>query len=313
VTRAALVFVGCVTVLVVAPLFIDPYWLRVLTEALMYAIVTQGLNVIVGLTGYHAFGNASFFGIGAYATGVFMVLGLPFALALALALVVCAAVAALIGWPVLRLRGHYFAIATVALNLALIDAVPNIGGVTGGAAGLALPLSDLDPGPLYVLLYFVMLGGMIAATGLVALITRSRLGYALRAIRDSERAAGVMGINTTTAKVAAWSISAAITGFAGGVWAYWITFIEPGSAFDPANGVRAYIMLILGGMGSLFGPVFGAFFLQFLTTLIWGSFLKGHQLILGVLIVVVCLAAPNGLGLALRGWWRKLRMGRAHA
>ena len=311
--RAALLFAGCVALLLVAPLVVDPYWLRVVTEALMYAIVTQGLNVIVGLTGYHAFGNAAFFGIGAYATGIFMVLGLPFALALALAPVVCAVVAALIGWPVLRLRGHYFAVATVALNLALIDAVPNIGGVTGGASGLALPLSDLDPGPLYVLLYYVMLGGMVAATALVAFILRTRLGYALRAIRDSERAAGVMGINTTAAKVAAWSISAAITGFAGGVWAYWITFIEPGSAFDPAIGVRAYIMLILGGMGSLFGPVFGAFFLQFLTTLIWSSFLKGHQLILGVLIVVVCLAAPNGLGVALRRWSRQRRMTRADA
>ena len=300
--------VAALTLLLMAgPFLVDAYWLRILTSVFMYAIVTQGLNVIVGLTGYHAFGNAAFFGIGAYAAGVAMQLGLPFPLALACAPPVCAVVAAALGWPILRLRGHYFAIATVALNLAMIEVIPAIGGVTGGAEGLALPLSDWEPGPLYIAIYWTMLAGMIAATLLVAWLLRTRLGYALRAIRDSERAAAVVGIDTRRAKVAAWAISAAITGFAGGVWAYWITFIEPGSAFDPAIGVRAYIMLILGGMGSVLGPVFGAFFLELLSTLIWANMLRGHQLILGVLIVAVCLAAPNGLIDAVQRARRTLR------
>jgi branched-chain amino acid transport system permease protein len=117
----------------------------------------------------------------------------------------------------------------------------------------------------------------------------------LRAIRDSERAAAVMGINTTKAKVFAWAISAAMTGFAGGVWAYWITFIEPSSAFDPGVGVKAYIMLIIGGMGSILGPVIGAFLLEIVSTLVWGSFLQAHQLILGLLIIIICIVAPNGI------------------
>ncbi len=288
-----------------APAAIDSYWLRVLTGVFMYAIVTQGLNVIVGLTGYHAFGNAAFFGIGAYSTAVAMGVGLPFPVALPIALLVCAATAALVGWPILRLRGHYFAIATVALNLAMIELIPTLGGITGGAEGLALPLSDLAPGPLYVALYYVMLSGMAGATLVVLWVRSSRLGYALRAIRDSEAAARVMGIDTTASKVAAWSISAALTGYAGGVWAYWITFIEPGSAFDPAISVRGYIMLILGGMGTIMGPLFGAFFLELLTTLIWSSGLDGHQLVLGVLIVVVCLLAPNGLLAAITRKWRR--------
>jgi branched-chain amino acid transport system permease protein len=183
----------------------------------------------------------------------------------------------------------------VALNLGMIELIPALGGVTGGAEGLALPLSEWEPGPLYIALYWTMLGGMIAATALVAWLLRTRLGYALRAIRDSERAAAVVGIDTRLAKVSAWALSAAVTGFAGGVWAYWITFIEPSSAFDPSIGVRAYIMLILGGMGAVLGPVFGAFFLELLSTLIWSNLLRGHQLILGILIVAVCLAAPNGL------------------
>jgi branched-chain amino acid transport system permease protein len=300
------VAVGLV-VLCVAPLGISAYWLRVLTSVLMYVIITQGLNVIVGITGYHAFGNGVFFGVGAYACGACMAAGMPFAVGVAGAIAISAACALFLGWPILRLRGHYFAIATVALNLAAVQIIIQIGGITGGAQGLALPLSTWEPKPLYVALYYLMLAGAIVCTAIVALLLKLPLGYALRAIRDSERAAAVMGINTTKAKVFAWAISAGMTGFAGGVWAYWITFIEPSSAFDPGVGVKAYIMLIIGGMGSVLGPVIGAFTLEIVSTLVWSGFLKAHQLILGVLIVVICIVAPNGIidaGARLARSWR---------
>lgn len=300
------VAVGLV-VLCVAPLGISAYWLRVLTTVLMYVIITQGLNVIVGITGYHAFGNGVFFGIGAYACGSCMAAGLPFVMGVVGAMAVSAACALILGWPILRLRGHYFAIATVALNLAAVQIIIQIGGITGGAQGLALPLSTWEPKPLYVAIYYLMLAGAVVCTTIVALLLKLPLGFALRAIRDSERAAAVIGIDTTKAKVFAWAISAAMTGFAGGVWAYWITFIEPSSAFDPGVGVKAYIMLIIGGMGSVLGPVIGAFTLEIVSTLVWGGFLKAHQLILGVLIVVICIVAPNGIidaGARLARSWR---------
>ncbi len=296
-----------VVLLAAAPLALNNYWLRVMTTVFMYAIVTQGLNVIVGLTGYHAFGNAVFFGFGAYGAGVAMTLGAPFPLALVAAVALSALVAGIIGWPILRLRGHYFAIATVALNLAAIQLVIQVGGITGGAQGLPLPLSDMAPGPLYRIIYLVMLAGMVGSTLLVAFILRRPFGYALRAIRDGERAAGVMGINTTATKVGAWAISAGITGFAGGVWAYWITFIEPASAFDPSIGVKGYIMLILGGMGTVIGPVLGAFVLEFLSTLVWGGFLQAHQIVFGILIVLICLVAPNGMLVAGRSLIQRWR------
>ena len=154
---------------------------------------------------------------------------------------------------------------------------------------------------------YLMLAGAVVSTAIVALLLKLPLGFALRAIRDSERAAAVMGIDTTKAKVFAWAISAGMTGFAGGVWAYWITFIEPSSAFDPGVGVKAYIMLIIGGMGSILGPVIGAFVLEIVSTLVWGGFLKAHQLILGLLIVVICIVAPNGIidaGARLARSWR---------
>jgi branched-chain amino acid transport system permease protein len=296
-------------VLCAAPIGISSYWLRVLTTVLMYVIVTQGLNVIVGITGYHAFGNGVFFGIGAYACGTAMVAGIPFAVGIALAIVVSAVCALILGWPILRLKGHYFAIATVALNLAAVQIIIQIGGITGGAQGLALPLSDWEPKPLYIALYYLMLAGAAASTAIVAILLKRPLGFALRAIRDSERAAAVMGINTTKAKVYAWAISAGLTGFAGGVWAYWITFIEPSSAFDPAVGVKAYIMLIIGGMGSILGPVIGAFVLEIVSTLVWSGFLKAHQLILGLLIIIVCIVAPNGIINAFTRLVRSVRRG----
>jgi branched-chain amino acid transport system permease protein len=294
-------------VLCAAPLGISAYWLRVLTTVLMYVVITQGLNVIVGITGYHAFGNGVFFGIGAYACGSAMASGVPFAGGIVAAIAVSAACALILGWPILRLKGHYFAIATVALNLAAIQIIIQIGGITGGAQGLALPLSTWEPKPLYVAIYYLMLAGAVVSTAVVALLLKLPLGFALRAIRDSERAAAVMGIDTTRAKVFAWAISAGMTGFAGGVWAYWITFIEPSSAFDPGVGVKAYIMLIIGGMGSILGPVIGAFVLEIVSTLVWGGFLKAHQLILGLLIVVICIVAPNGIidaGARLARSWR---------
>jgi branched-chain amino acid transport system permease protein len=294
-------------VLGVAPLGISAYWLRVLTTVLMYVIVTQGLNVIVGITGYHAFGNGVFFGIGAYACGACMAAGMPFALGIVAAIAISALCALILGWPILRLKGHYFAIATVALNLAAIQIIIQIGGITGGAQGLALPLSSWEPKPLYVAIYYLMLAGAVMSTAIVAILLKMPLGFALRAIRDSERAAAVMGIDTTRAKVYAWAISAGLTGFAGAVWAYWITFIEPSSAFDPGVGVKAYIMLIIGGMGTILGPVIGAFVMEVVSTLVWGGFLKAHQLILGLLIIVICLVAPNGIidaGARLARSWR---------
>jgi branched-chain amino acid transport system permease protein len=236
-----------------------------------------------------------------------MASGVPFAGGILAAVAVSAACALILGWPILRLKGHYFAIATVALNLAAIQIIIQIGGITGGAQGLALPLSTWEPKPLYVAIYYLMLAGAVVSTAIVALLLKLPLGFALRAIRDSERAAAVMGIDTTRAKVFAWAISAGMTGFAGGVWAYWITFIEPSSAFDPGVGVKAYIMLIIGGMGSILGPVIGAFVLEIVSTLVWGGFLKAHQLILGLLIVVICIVAPNGIidaGARLARSWR---------
>lgn len=278
-----------------APAFVGNYWLRVLTTVFMFGVVAQGLNVIVGFAGYHAFGNSVFFGIGAYAAAIAMVLGLPVWAAIPVATVASAVIAAALGWPFLRLRGHYFSIATVALNAAGMEIIINIGGVTGGAQGLPLPFSSLPPTLLYRIIYFVMLGALVASTGIVFALSRSRLGYALRALRDSENGAEVMGVDTVRAKILAWTISAAMTGAVGGLWAYWLTFIEVGTAFDISISVRGYIMMLLGGMGTIIGPVIGAALFQLVGDAIWSHFSGIHNLLLGALVMAVVLLVPQGV------------------
>ena len=295
--------------LIAAPFAVSNYWLRILTNILMFAIVAQGLNIIVGYTGYHAFGNSVFFGLGAYSTGVGMAVGLPFVLALVLAIIVAIVAAVVFGWPVLRLSGHYFAIATVALNMAMLEIIINVGGITGGAAGLALPLSRLGPDTLYKMIYFLMLTVTVGVTGFILWLDGTRFGYALRALRDSEAGAEVMGINTTAVKITSWALSGSFTALAGGIWAYWFTFIEPGSAFDINVSIKGYVMMLMGGMGTVFGPLIGAAFLELLATLVWGNFLKIHLLILGLLIVLVVTFMPRGLLHYFKAWtavrWRK--------
>ncbi len=277
------------------PFVVANYWLRVWTTVLMFVAVAQGLNIIVGFAGYHAFGNAAFFGVGAYATGVLMSMGVPFLATLPVAALVSALIAAVVGYPLLRLRGHYFAIATVALNMAFAELIVNIGGVTGGAQGLPLPMSDLPPDTLYRAIYFLMLASAVGATAVVAWLSRSRFGYSLRALKDSDAGAQAMGIHTTRARVIAWMLSAAITGLVGGIWAYWLTFIEVGSAFDIGISVKGYIMMLIGGVGTVVGPVLGAVFFELLATLIWSKFGAVHNLVLGILVVVVVVVIPKGL------------------
>lgn len=301
------VWLGAVLTVLVAmalPFVVDNYWLRVWTSVLMFVAVAQGLNIIVGFAGYHSFGNAAFFGVGAYSTGVLMAIGLPFLWTLPLAAGISALIALVVGYPLLRLRGHYFAIATVALNMAFAELIVNVGGITGGAQGLPLPMSDMSPYALYRGIYFLMLGSAVGATALVAWLARSRFGYALRALKDSDAGAQAMGINTTRTRVVAWMLSAAVTGLVGGIWAYWLTFIEVGSAFDIGISVKGYIMMLMGGMGTVVGPVLGAVFFELLATFIWSRFGAIHNLVLGILVCVVVITIPKGL-LALFRWRRR--------
>jgi len=299
---------------VVLPLFIEGYWIRVLTSIFMYAIITAALNIIAGYAGYAAFGNIVFFGVGAYTTAMLMLrVGFYWWTGALIGGLLAAIYAILLGIPILRLRGHYFAIATLGINRATEQIALDWGSFTGGGKGITLPLPKMEIQNFYAMIYFIMLGLLLVTILVNYVISRSRLGYALRAIRDNEDAAEASGIFAPRCKIVAWAISAFITGVTGGVFAYWFSFIEPATVFDIMIAVKAFVMMMLGGAGTVLGPVIGAFLIEVISETVWGQFLTLHMLILGIIMVGVVILIPRGMlslfgrKFSLAALWRNIK------
>lgn len=281
--------------LALCPVFLSAYWLRILANIFMFAILAQAINIITGYTGYPAFGNVVFFGLGAYSTGVLMVrLHAPFFVTVLAGIVVCLLFTLCFGIPVLRLKGHYFAIATLGLNEATRAIVDNLTELTGAGMGLSLPLPPGEVGENTRFFYFVLFGTMILIIFVTYLLSISRFGYACRSIRADEEAAKSMGINTTKYKTMAWMISAGFTGIAGSVYAYWMTYIEPSAVFDMTIAIKSFVMFLLGGAGTIIGPIVGAFFVELLSTFAWSYLLNYHIGTLGLVIILVVIFMPKG-------------------
>jgi branched-chain amino acid transport system permease protein len=206
------------------PLLADRLWFRIATIIAMFIVMATAWNIIGGIAGYAAFGNVAFFGIGAYTTGMLIAKAKwPFLLALPLSPLVAAAFAALVGLPLLRLRGHYFAVASLGVGVAVGELVQNIDyrgqPLFGGASGLFLPILAIDNRGLFF--FYLMVAAAAIAIAVTWWVLRSRFGYGLIAIRENEEAAAVLGVNTTAYKVAAFALAAALTGLAGGIFSQW--------------------------------------------------------------------------------------------
>jgi branched-chain amino acid transport system permease protein len=259
-------------------------------STLLAATLAQGWNIIGGFTGYVSFGNSVFYGLGTYGTAIAMAqFHQPFWVGLAAGAAVAMVCALLLGVPILRLRGPYFAIATLGLSATMGAIFANLP-IAGANVGLILPLTRADP-----MFYELALGLLIVSTGAVAWISRSRFGVALVAIREDEDAADAMGVNTTLYKVVALIVSALFTALAGGIHAYWITFIDPASAFDLALNVQMVIMAMFGGPGTVFGPVIGAFILSVVYEYLSSAISTAAALLFGVVIVLAVIFMPKGL------------------
>ena len=282
-------------VLILLPKFIVGYWLRVFTVIFMFGIISQGLNIMAGYMGYIPFGNAMFYGIGAYSTAVAMSHGVPFVLSMCIGAAASVVISVLFGLPVLRLRGHYFAIATIGMAGALLSVVENATEFTGGAMGTTLPIIDMPPQQLYAYFYWGMLGLMVGTTLAMGLIMNSKFGYGIRSIKANEDAANAMGINTTYHKVVTWAISAFFTSLAGSIYAYWMSFIAPTEVFDVMLVVNGIVILLVGGMGSILGPVLGAFIFELLSELTWSHFGEYHLATLGISTILIVFLLPKGL------------------
>lgn len=285
--------------LTAAPFFLRGYWVRVITNMFMFAILAESVNIIAGYCGYLALGNMLFFGMGAYVVAVLMVkLGVSFFPALLAAGLGSCLFSVLMGLPILRLKSQYFLTGTVGLMKLAEEVTRNIP-YTGGGQGLTLPIYPGGPQAANLFFYFCMFVLMLAVVGTTLLISRSHLGYAFLSIKSDEQAASVMGINPTPYKTIAWALSALFTGMAGGVYAYWMSYIDPVEAFQIAPSIKMYLMMTLGGSATVIGPVLGAFFVEFISEVVWGRFLEIHFLILGLILVLVVIFTPKGLvGLA---------------
>lgn len=275
-----------------APLLTDKLWFRVATTVAMFVVLAGAWNIIGGMTGYAAFGNVAFFGVGAYTTATLVdKFHVTFALALLAAPLVAALFAAVVGLPLLRLRGHYFAIATLGLSVALGELVNNIEPL-GGSTGVFLPIVRSD------MLFFYLMAVTAVLTVVVSwLVLRTRFGYGLLAIRENEEAAAVIGVNTTLYKVAAFALAAALTGIAGGIFAQWNVFINPENVFPVDYNVQMILMAVLGGSGTVLGPVVGAVALEALIQAFasGGTLAVWSQVGLGVLLAVTVIFVPRGV------------------
>jgi branched-chain amino acid transport system permease protein len=259
-------------------------------NALLLAVLAQGWNIIGGYTGYASFGNSVFYGLGSYGVAIAMVQWhLPFYVGMGFGVVLAVAFAVLLGVPVLRLKGHYFAIATLALSEVMTAIVSNVG-LAGQNIGLVLPPLNDDR-----LFYELSLGLLTITTLTIWLLTRSRFGFGLIAIRENEEGAAVMGVNTTLYKVAAFALSGIFSALAGGIHAYWITFLDPGSAFDITLNVKMIIMAVFGGPGTVFGPIVGALSLSAISEILASAVTSIAGLFFGLVIVAAVVFMPRGL------------------
>jgi branched-chain amino acid transport system permease protein len=266
--------------------------MSLLLQFFMMVALAQSWNLISGMTGYVSFGHAAFFGVGAYAGALLLQWGFPWWLALIKGAGIAFIVAVPLGFLTLRLRGPYFAIAMLGLNeVGRIVATLWVG-LTGGGDGIALAPALL---PGLTTIYYAMLLLAVLACALIARIYHSRFGLELRAIREDEGAAEMVGVNTTRNKVLAFVLSALIPGAVGAVYAMYTSYIDPVSVFAPALNIQMIVMVLLGGSGTVWGPVIGAAIITLLREMLWASFPALHLALLGVLVILVVLYLPNGI------------------
>ncbi len=282
--------VGLVAALTVSPAVLSPFIVQFLINLFMLAVLAESWNIIGGFTGYASFGNVAFFGLGAYTTAVLLTrFAVPFALALPAGGLVAMAFAALVGMPILRLKGHYFAIATLGVAETMREIVYNVE-ITGAGTGLTLPITK-SPLPFF----YLMLGILVAVTLVNAWIARSRFGYGLVAIREDEDAAATMGIDTARYKTIAFALSGGFAGLAGGVFGYWITFIDPDGVFKVLITIQMIIMAVFGGTGTVVGPLLGTVVLASVSELLSTQLVTLAELFNGLVVILVVLFMPRGL------------------
>jgi len=274
---------------------------------LQFIVLATAWNILGGYTGYVNFGSAAFFALGAYAT-VFMhkFYPLPIPLLIVVGAIVSGIVGLGMGYLTLRLRGAFFAIATLALAVVLQTLVVNWDYVGGSRGAYIIRPNDIAViGPYIQYLFLLMLALVVIALTIARGIERSQLGYGFATIRDDELAAEASGVPTLRLKLVATTISGALMGMAGAPFPYYIGYLQPSSAFGPEYAVNSIAMPMIGGTTSWVGPLIGAVLLgslQQIATVTISSAV--NLLIVGLLLVAFVIIAPNGIIGLVQGWTR---------
>ena len=281
---------------------------RTVTTIFMFVALASAWNLIGGFAGYASFGQVVFFGLGGYTTAVLMEhAGVSFWISMVISGVGAAVFGALIGLPLLRLRGHYFAIATLGVAEGTREVVTNLDDLTGGGAGITLPtvgeesVTDYIGNDGFYVLFLLLAAFAVVVAGLVS---RSKFGFALRAIHQDEEAAASLGINTTRTKVLTFALSGFITGLVGASYAFQQVTIFPQRLFEVEITVLMVVMVVIGGSGTVLGPIVGAVGLQYLSEYLRRNYTDYHIFILGAIIIVVVILLPQGVVNYVREGWR---------
>lgn len=288
---------------IAAPFLVQArYAQHVLILILLYVTLGSAWNLLGGFAGQLSLGHAAFFGIGAYSAAIISSksslspwLGMLIGPLLVLPL------ASLVGWICFRLRGPYFTLATIAIGEMVRLVALNWRGLTGGAVGIVIPPSGFN-GTNKLPYYFIILVIALGTVALCYVISRRKLGYYLLAIREDQETAESIGINTTRYKLIALSISAALTALAGAFYANYFLFVDPSIVLPLSLSVEIVLMAIIGGLGTVQGPVIGAILLKLSSEIFRNQFANTNLLIYGLLLVLVILFLPEGL----LGGFRKL-------
>lgn len=303
-----------VLALLLAPLLFSEYFISQLVFIWIYSVVGLGLMLLIGFTGQVSLGHAAFLAMGAYTEAYLQARGWPFLLSLSSAALVSGLTGVVVGLPALRVKGMYLAIATLSFGFIVEEAVTRADSITGGSSGISLGGLEIFGVPIdsEARFYYVTLLILVLSILGVMNLMRSPTGRAFVAIRDSEISAQSMGIHLARYKTIAFALSAALTGIAGALYAHKLRFLSP-EQFTILQSIEMLIMIVIGGIGSIYGAIFGAAFWilaqQFIVTAKdWLPPEIGQQTglqptIFGVFLVACVLFEPLGL----YGVWLKTR------
>ena len=277
------------------PFIADNYFVKLATFIAMYSALALSWNFIGGFTGYPSFATAAFIGLGSYAGAILQNAGINLIAAWLYASIITIIFAAFLGFAILRVKGHYFAVGSIAVVEVLRLITSSWASFTGGGDGLNVKIMEGGPDFAGRVFLYAMLAVMLLAFLTTLWVDRSKFGFGLKAIKQNEDAADMVGINVTIYKIAAFSLSAVFCGTVGAIYASWIGYIAPADAFSILTTLKVPVMVMLGGEGTVFGPVLGALVFVILEESVWAHFLEANQAILGLIIVFLIFFLPGGI------------------